>query len=183
MLAFQSQGPRIVIRQADITTLKVEAIVNAANGTLLGGGGVDGAIHRAAGPALLKACRAFPQERGRRCGVGEAKITPGFELPAQWIIHTVGPRYDIDEPSDELLAKAYTSSMALAAEKSLSTLAFPAISCGVYGYPMDEAAEIALETVEACGTADVEITFALFGANALHIWSGVAHDLWPGGLS
>lgn len=136
----------IALLKTDITTLRVDAIVNAANETLLGGGGVDGAIHRAAGPRLLSACRALPEIRpGVRCPTGEARITPGFDLRAHCVIHTVGPVWrggDAREP--ELLASCYRRSLALARDYALDSLAFPAISCGVYGYPRDAAAGVSL---------------------------------------
>ncbi len=136
----------IEIVQADITTLRVDGIVNAANESLRGGGGVDGAIHRAAGPRLLEACRALAEVRpGVRCPTGEARITPGFELPARHVIHTVGPVWhggDRGEP--ELLSTCHRNTLALAREHDIDSLAFPAISCGVYGYPRDAAAVIAL---------------------------------------
>lgn len=139
----------IEILQADITTLRVDAIVNAANETLLGGDGVDGAIHRAAGPRLLAACRAVPQMRaGVRCPTGEARITPGFDLPARFVIHTVGPVWrggDANEPA--LLAACYRNTLALAREHALDSVAFPAVSCGVFGYPHAAAAAIALTAI------------------------------------
>lgn len=138
--------PMIEIVQSDITRLRVDAIVNAANETLLGGGGVDGAIHRAAGPRLLEACRAIPEVRaGVRCPTGEARITPGFDLPARFVIHTVGPVWhggSHDEP--DLLSACHRNALALAREHALDSIAFPAISCGVYGYPRDAAAGVAL---------------------------------------
>ncbi len=134
------------ILQTDITTLRVDAIVNAANESLLGGGGVDGAIHRAAGPRLLEACRAIPEaSRGVRCPTGEARITPGFELPAQYVIHTVGPVWHGgDQGEPDLLSACHRNALALAREHGVDSVAFPAISCGVYGYPRDAAAAIAL---------------------------------------
>ncbi len=142
---------QIEIVRGDITQLAVDAIVNAANETLLGGGGVDGAIHRAAGPGLLEECRSLPEVRpGVRCPTGEARITGGYGLPARLIIHTVGPVWrggTHGEP--ECLAACYRSSLRLAVENDLRSIAFPAISCGVYGYPIDRASSIALETTAA----------------------------------
>ena len=139
----------IDVIEGDITALRVDAIVNAANEGLLGGGGVDGAIHRAAGPALLAACRALPQVRpGVRCPTGEARITPGFDLPARHVIHTVGPVWHGGNHGEAgLLAACHRNSLRLAAEHGLAGIAFPAISCGVYGYPLDRAAAIAMDVV------------------------------------
>ncbi len=139
------------IVEADITVLEVEAIVNAANERMLGGGGVDGAIHRAAGRELLEACRAIPEVApGVRCPTGEARITPGFRLPARYVIHTVGPLWRGGSRGEaDLLARCYRSSLALARQHGVDTIAFPAISCGVYGYPVDEAAAIAVRETRA----------------------------------
>jgi O-acetyl-ADP-ribose deacetylase (regulator of RNase III) len=140
---------RIQVEQGDITRLQVDAIVNAANERMLGGGGVDGAIHRAAGPELLQACKAVPEARpGVRCPTGEARITPGFKLPAQYVIHTVGPVwYGGTHSEDALLASCYRSSLALAAQHAITTIAFPAISCGLYDFPADRACTIAVREV------------------------------------
>jgi len=141
----------IKVIQGDITTLAVDAIVNAANQMMLGGGGVDGAIHRAAGPELYKACLKVPEVRpGVRCPTGEARITPGFKLPAKYVIHTVGPVYrDGQHGEPEKLAACYRNSLALAAENGCKSIAFPCISTGIYGYPKEAAAQIAVREVEA----------------------------------
>jgi O-acetyl-ADP-ribose deacetylase (regulator of RNase III) len=136
---------RITIRMGDITQVEVDAIVNAANSTLLGGGGVDGMIHWVAGSGLLEECRAIGW-----CPTGEARITGGYNLPARHVIHTVGPVYGIDrENSPRLLASCYENSLALAAINGVRTISFPAISCGAYGYPVSEACRIALDTAVA----------------------------------
>ncbi|MBQ3288698.1 MAG: O-acetyl-ADP-ribose deacetylase [Kiritimatiellae bacterium] len=141
----------IKIIQGDITTLAVDAIVNAANQVMLGGGGVDGAIHRAAGHELYEACLTMPEVRpGVRCPTGEARITPGFRLPAKFVIHTVGPVYrDGQHGEPEKLAACYRNSLALAAENGCHSIAFPCISTGIYGYPKEEAAAIAVSEVQA----------------------------------
>lgn len=134
---------RIEVLQGDITRLDVECVVNAANTQLAGGSGVDGAIHRAAGPALREACR-----RLGGCPTGEARITPGFDLPARWVIHAVGPVYrDGTRNEAALLAAAHRNALALVVEHDIGSVAFPAISCGAYGYPVDEAARIAVAEV------------------------------------
>lgn len=131
------------VTEADITQLEVDAIVNAANSTLLGGGGVDGAIHRAAGPELVDYCRTL-----QGCRTGEAKISPGFKLPAKFVIHTVGPIWHGGDRNEaELLANCYRNAIRLAQENHLSSIAFPAISTGVYGYPKENATEIAITSV------------------------------------
>jgi len=144
---------RIEVVEGDITALAVDAIVNAANESLLGGGGVDGAIHRAAGPGLLDECRALPESApGVRCPTGEARITGGHRLPARFVIHTVGPVWHgggSGEP--ELLAACYANSLRLAAGHEVSSIAFPAISCGVFGYPHALAAEVAIGQLRAWG--------------------------------
>ena len=140
---------KVRVIQGDITTLKVDAIVNAANQVMLGGGGVDGAIHRAAGKELFEACLKVPEVRpGVRCPTGEARITPGFKLPAKFVIHTVGPVYrDGKRGEPEKLAACYRNSLALAAENGCKSIAFPCISTGVYGYPVEAAAKIAVGVV------------------------------------
>ncbi len=162
---------RIEVWEGDITTLAVDAIVNAANQALLGGGGVDGAIHRAAGPALLRACRDLPEASGGvRCRTGDVKLTPGFALPARFVIHTVGPIWQGGNTGEAaLLASCYRSSLALAAEHGLTTLAFPAISCGVYGYPLKAAVALAVREVRAwleTHHMPERVVFCTFGAAA-----------------
>jgi len=145
---------RICIAVADITTLDLEAIVNAANETLLGGGGVDGAIHRAAGPELLAECRSLGG-----CPTGEARITRGYKLPARYVIHTVGPIWrGGNAGEDALLAGAYRNSLRLADDHKLRTIAFPAVSTGVYGFPADRAARIAFSTIVEALAGDTQIT-------------------------
>ncbi len=132
---------RMEVVQGDITRMETDAIVNAANTSLRGGGGVDGAIHRAAGPELLAECRSIGG-----CPTGEARLTGGYQLPAKYVIHTVGPVYSGKPADSNLLRSCYRNSLQLAAEKNAGTIAFPAISCGVYGYPIDEASRIAINT-------------------------------------
>jgi len=140
---------RIRVQIGDITRIAVDAVVNAANERMLGGGGVDGAIHRAAGPELLATCRAMPEVLpGVRCPTGQARLTPGFELPARFVVHTVGPVWRGGNSGEaELLASCYKNSLALAAGQGARTIAFPAISCGVYGFPAREAARIAVREI------------------------------------
>lgn len=155
--------------QADITTLEVDAIVNAANNTLLGGGGVDGAIHRAAGPRLLAACILLGG-----CRTGDAKITRGYSLPAKFVIHTVGPVWHGGNRGErQLLAECYRRSLEVAAEKGVRTIAFPSISTGVYRYPIEEAAGVAVDAV--CNTlrtlaSAMDVTFCCFSQSDLRVY-------------
>ncbi|MEM9069699.1 MAG: O-acetyl-ADP-ribose deacetylase [Myxococcota bacterium] len=167
---------RITIVQGDITTQKVDAIVNAANELMLGGSGVDGAIHRAAGPELFEACRSVPEvEPSVRCPIGEARITPGFALPARYVIHTVGPRYR-NAPDDPVkLASAFRSSLELAEANGLSSIAFPAISCGAFRFPKEAAAAIAARVVREKAWALEEVRFVLFDDELYEIFRDALH--------
>ena len=159
-------GPRLEVVQRDITLETTDAIVNAANSSLLGGGGVDGAIHRAAGPELLAACRDFGG-----CPTGEAKTTPGFRLPARWVIHTVGPVWQgggTGEPG--LLASCYRRSLDEADRVGVRSIAFPAISTGVYGYPAEPAARVAVDTVRSTGSLVELIRFVCFNDATAEIY-------------
>jgi O-acetyl-ADP-ribose deacetylase len=166
---------KIEILQGDITQLSVDAIVNAANNRLLGGGGVDGAIHRAAGPELLAKCRTLGG-----CPTGEARITKGYQLAANYVIHTVGPVYH-GKPEDPILLEAcYRNSLRLASDYKLRTIAFPAISCGVYGYPIEAAAQIALKTTMSflCEYQDfTKIMFTLLSPANLEIYRTTIRSL------
>ena len=164
--------PSLIGLHANIVILDVDAIVNAANTSLLGGGGVDGAIHRAAGPELLEECR-----RLGGCDVGQAKITKGYRLPARFVIHTVGPIWRGGRFGErELLASCYRTSLALAAERSLRTIGFPSISTGAYGYPIESAAEVAVETVRevlSASSSPLEVTFCCFSKSDLEIYERI----------
>ncbi len=159
--------------KADITKLKVDAIVNAANNTLLGGGGVDGAIHRAAGPELLDECITL-----NGCETGQAKITKGYRLPAKYVIHTVGPVwYGGEQGEPELLKDAYRNSLRIAAENNLKSIAFPAISTGVYGYPKEDAAYIAIDTIrEFLQEHDMEVVLTAFSDSDLKRYERILNE-------
>lgn len=163
---------KIKIIKGDITTLACDVIVNAANSSLLGGGGVDGAIHYAAGPELLAECRTL-----HGCRTGEAKITKGYNLPAKFVIHTVGPIYYEHSPAEAeaLLTSCYENSLNLAKEKGLKTIAFPLISAGVYGYPQRDAIRVAIETMKLHQDDFDEITLVLFGEREF----GLAGENYP----
>ena len=166
---------RIEIRQGDITKLEVDAIVNAANTSLLGGGGVDGAIHRAAGPELLEECRKIGG-----CPTGEARLTKGYKLPAKYVIHTVGPVYSGKPQDAELLLNCYRNCLQLADKNGVTSIAFPAISCGVYGYPIKEACKIAVDT--SCDfqkeNRSIEaVIFILFSAEDKTVYDDYLRDV------
>ncbi|MFF4552791.1 O-acetyl-ADP-ribose deacetylase [Streptomyces sp. NPDC001422] len=157
----------ITLVKGDITRQSADAVVNAANSSLLGGGGVDGAIHRRGGPAILADCRRLRAGHyGKGLATGRAVATTAGELDARWVIHTVGPRYARDEDRSELLASCYRESLRVADELGARTVAFPAVSAGIYGWPMDDAARIAVETVRATRTEVEEVRFVLFDESA-----------------
>jgi len=172
----ESVSSRIAVIVGDITRQRVDAVVNAANTTLLGGGGVDGAIHRAAGPELLAECRTLGG-----CATGQAKITRGYKLPAKWIIHTVGPVWrGGNHDEDELLASCYRSCFALVEQHGIKTVAFPSISTGAYGFPMDRAARIAVRETKNFLDRNQPVEKAVlvcFGASALAIYKRVLTEI------
>jgi O-acetyl-ADP-ribose deacetylase len=174
-MRFAVNQSTVELIRGDIVDQDVDAIVNAANSSLLGGGGVDGAIHRAAGPQLLAECRTL-----RGCPTGEARITRGYRLKAQHVIHAVGPVYQRRDRDAELLASAYRNSLRLASENALKRIAFPAISTGIYGYPLEQATPIALHTVKQYLDQHPEIElvrFVLWDAAALQMYERVAQEL------
>lgn len=170
--------PRIDLVQGDITTEAADAIVNAANSSLLGGGGVDGAIHRKGGPEILEACRALRASHyGRGLPTGEAVATTAGRLPARWVIHTVGPVHSRTEDRSHLLAACHTASLRVADELGAATVAFPAVSTGIYGWPLDSAARIATATVRTAAT-DVEVVrFVLFSDEAYEAFDNALREL------
>ena len=170
--------PHVQAILTDITTLPLDAIVNAANERMLGGGGVDGAIQRAAGPQLYQACLKVPEVApGIRCPTGEARITPGFKLPAKFVIHTVGPVWNGGRHGEaDLLTNCYRNCLKLAREKALRSIAFPAISTGIYGYPLNQATEIAVREVRASADKFEQIIFACFNETSLRCYREALGD-------
>ncbi|MFG3660080.1 O-acetyl-ADP-ribose deacetylase [Streptomyces sp. NPDC047706] len=159
--------PRITLVRGDITEQRADALVNAANSSLLGGGGVDGAIHRRGGPAILEDCRKLRASRyGKGLPTGQAVATTAGELDARWVIHTVGPVHSAQEDRSGLLASCYRESLGVADELGARTVAFPAVSAGIFGWPTDDAARIAVATVRATATSVEEVTFVLFDQDA-----------------
>ena len=159
--------------KGDLVTANVDAIVNAANPTMLGGGGVDGAIHHAAGPELLEECLKVEQINGMRCPFGEARLTRGGNLSCKYVIHTVGPIYHNEDNPQIVLANAYTNCLKLAAEYSCKSIAFPAISCGIYGYPAHEAAHIALRICLSELYKNLSIFIYLHDSNMFDTWNQI----------
>ncbi|KAH7548253.1 hypothetical protein ACOSP7_032354 [Xanthoceras sorbifolium] len=177
-----SESSVLKINKGDITQWSVDgssdAIVNPANEIMLGGGGADGAIHRAAGPELRDACYKVPEVRpGVRCPTGEARITPGFRLPASHVIHTVGPIYDVHSNPEALLRSSYKNSLSVAKENNIQYIAFPAISCGVFGYPFEEASTVAISTIKEFANDFKEVHFVLFADDIYSVWLKKAKEL------
>ena len=161
----------IKVIKGDITLASVDAIVNAANPVMLGGGGVDGAIHRAAGKQLYEECKAVAAKDGIRCPTGEARITKAGNLDASYVIHTVGPKYYSDSDPEKMLSSAYKNSLQLALQYHCKSIAFPAISCGVYGYPIEQAAKIALDVCMQEDYRELQILFYLYNDEAYNAWN------------
>jgi O-acetyl-ADP-ribose deacetylase (regulator of RNase III) len=178
--AYDTRMPQIVVLQGDLTEQDADAIVNAANSSLLGGGGVDGAIHRRGGPEILAACKELRRTRyPDGLPTGQAVATTACLLPARWVIHTVGPVFSRSEDRSALLASCHVESLRVADELGARTVAFPAISTGVYGYPLELAAPIALRSVLEADTSVEEVRFVLFDRNALEVFQR-ARDEHPG---
>jgi O-acetyl-ADP-ribose deacetylase (regulator of RNase III) len=170
-------APRLVFVQGDITQQEVDAVVNAANGSLLGGGGVDGAIHRAGGPAILEACREIRRtEYPNGLPAGLAVATTAGDMPAQWVIHTVGPVYHREHNAASLLARCHVSCLQVADELGARTVAFPAISTGAFGYPLQEAAAVAVSSATRADTQVEEVRFVLFDMDALATFRAAAGE-------
>lgn len=181
-MSFEDANRRLLLKRGDITEEAADAIVNAANATLMGGGGVDGAIHRKGGPEIKEACRRRREELGGPLPTGQAVITTAGKLPARFVIHTVGPVYGRDPEPERKLASAYRESLRLAAREGLRTIAFPSISTGAYGYPIDDAARIALSTVlehldSPEGRSLEKVTFVLFSEEDLETYRRVLREL------
>ncbi|KAK2637211.1 hypothetical protein Ddye_032003 [Dipteronia dyeriana] len=178
-----SKSSVLKIKKGDITQWFIygsssDSIVNPANERMLGGGGADGAVHRTAGPQLREACYKVPEVRsGVRCPTGEARITPGFNLPASHVIHTVGPIYDVHSNPAALLRSSYKNSLSVAKENNIQYIAFPAISCGVFGYPFEEAATIAISTIKEFANDFKEVHFVLFADDIYSVWLKKAKEL------
>lgn len=173
----QDVGVEITVVRGDITTQGVDAVVNAANGSLLGGGGVDGAIHRAGGPELLEACEELRRDRLRDgLPTGDAVATTAGRMPARWVIHTVGPVWSRSEDRSQLLASCHVRSLEVADELGAQSVAFPAISCGIYGYPVEEAAPIAVGAVRLADTRVAEVRFVLYGDDTFDAFSRALED-------
>jgi O-acetyl-ADP-ribose deacetylase (regulator of RNase III) len=163
---------RLTLRSGDITFERVDAIVNAANERMLGGMGVDGAIHAAAGRGLYEACLAIPEVTPDvRCPQGEARLTPAFRLPVRYVIHTVGPYYESPAQSAPALGRCYEACFELANQRGLASIAFPAISCGIFGYPPNEAAEVAVQSIERWHGGVRDVRIVLYGDTAYETWT------------
>lgn len=174
--------PRITLVQGDITAEQTDAVVNAANSSLLGGGGVDGAIHRRGGPEILAACEDLRRSHyGKGLATGRAVATTAGRLPAGHVIHTVGPVWSRDEDRSQLLASCYRESLRVADELGARSVAFPAISTGIYGWPMDDGARIAVQTVRSARTEVREVRFVLFDERAYEAFAAAVEDLAAGG--